>query len=206
MRLRRLRVSPAGNIERLPVYMRVVEATDAQLIHRAREEPEALAELYLRYRDRLYAWFRVRASETAAAELTAELFAQVALSLRRFRDEADGSAAPWLYGIAKNLLRRHHERRRVDDAARRRLGMPVRSYEGEFEEVEERVTAAALAAGIRKALETLSPAQREALELRVLGELSYEEVAAALDCSETAARIRVMRALARLGRLLQPSA
>jgi DNA-directed RNA polymerase specialized sigma24 family protein len=70
---------------------------------------EALATLYLRYRDRLYAWFRARAPEAAASELTAELFAQVALGLKRFRDEADGSAAPWLYGIAKNLLRRYHE-------------------------------------------------------------------------------------------------
>ena len=86
--------------------MQVMAATDAQLIRRAHEDSEALATLYLRYRDRLYAWFRARAPEAAASELTAELFAQVALGLKRFRDEADGSAAPWLYGIAKNLLRR----------------------------------------------------------------------------------------------------
>jgi RNA polymerase sigma-70 factor (ECF subfamily) len=86
------------------VYTQVVAATDAQLIRRAHEDSEALATLYLRYRDRLYAWFRARAPEAAASELTAELFAQVALGLKRFRDEADGSAAPWLYGIAKNLL------------------------------------------------------------------------------------------------------
>jgi RNA polymerase sigma-70 factor (ECF subfamily) len=91
------------------VYTQVVAATDAQLIRRAHEDSEALATLYLRYRDRLYAWFRARAPEAAASELTAELFAQVALGLKRFRDEADGSAAPWLYGIAKNLLRRYHE-------------------------------------------------------------------------------------------------
>ena len=108
-------------------------ATDAELIRRAREEPEALAELYLRYRAQLYAWFRSRLPESAASELTAELFAQVALSLKRFRDEAGGSAAPWLYGIAKNLVRRYHERGRIDEAARRRLGMPIRSYELDFE-------------------------------------------------------------------------
>jgi hypothetical protein len=34
--------------------MQVVAATDAQLIRRAREDPEALAALYLRHRDRLY--------------------------------------------------------------------------------------------------------------------------------------------------------
>ena len=84
--------------------MPVVRDTDAQLVARACSDPDALAELYLRYRAQLYAWFRARVPEAAASELTAELFAQVALGVRRFRDEAGGSAAPWLYGIAKNLL------------------------------------------------------------------------------------------------------
>ncbi|HVD11690.1 MAG TPA: RNA polymerase sigma factor [Gaiellaceae bacterium] len=177
--------------------------TDAQLLRRAREDPEALAELYLRYRDRLYAWFRSRLPEAAASELTAELFAQVALSLKRFRDEAGGSAAPWLFGIAKNLVRRYHESGRLEDAARRRLGMPIRSYEEDFEAVDERLAAAASAAALRATLDALPKLQREALELRVLEELSYEEVAGLLGCSEGAARLRVMRAL---GRLAQPPA
>ena len=185
--------------------MQVVAATDAQLIRRAQEDSEALATLYLRYRDRLYAWFRGRAPEAAASELTAELFAQVALGLKRFRDEADGSAAPWLYGIAKNLLRHYHEQGRLEDAARRRLGMPVRSYEDDFAAVDERLASAASVLELRSTLESLPKPQREALALRVVDGLSYEEVASALDCSETAARLRVMRALGRL-RSAQPPA
>ena len=173
------------------------------MIRRARDDPEALAELYLRYRAQLYAWFRARLPESDASELTAELFAQVALSLKRFRDEANGSAAPWLYGIAKNLLRRYHERGRIDDAARRRLGMPIRSYELDFEAIEERLAAGELQPELEAALRSLPRQQREALELRVVGELPYQDVAAELNCSETAARIRVMRALAKLARLLR---
>jgi RNA polymerase sigma factor (sigma-70 family) len=179
-----------------------VAATDAELIRRAREEPEALAELYLRYRAQLYAWFRARLPESAASELTAELFAQVALSLKRFRDEAGGSAAPWLYGIAKNLVRRYHERGRIDESARRRLGMPIRSYEVDFEAVEERLAASDLHAELRSALASLPRHQREALELRVVAELPYHKVAQELGCSETAARLRVMRALGKLAQLL----
>ena len=178
-------------------------ATDAELIRRAREEPEALAELYLRYRAQLYAWFRSRLPESAASELTAELFAQVALSLKRFRDEAGGSAAPWLYGIAKNLVRRYHERGRIDEAARRRLGMPIRSYELDFEAIEDRLAAGELRGELEAAFESLPREQREALELRVVGELPYQEVAVELGCSETAARLRVMRALGKLARLLR---
>lgn len=176
--------------------------TDAQLIHRAREDPEALAELYLRYREQLYAWFRSRSSETAASELTAEVFAQVTLSLKRFRDEADGSAGPWLYGIARNLLHRYYQRGRVEEAARRRLAMPIRSYELDFEAVEARLTAAELHPCLEPALASLPKAQRDALELRVVEELPYQQVAHELGCTETAARLRVMRALNKLARLL----
>ena len=56
------------------------------------------------------------------------------------------------------------------------------------------------------ALESLPAGQRHALELRVVDELPYERVAEALDCSETAARLRVMRALGKLARLLGASA
>jgi RNA polymerase sigma factor (sigma-70 family) len=176
-------------------------ASDAQLLRRAREDPEALAEIYRRYRDQLYCWFRRRVPESVASELTAELFAQVATSLRRFRDQADGSAAPWLYGIAKNLLGRYHERGRVEEAARRRLGMPLRSYEQDFEALEERLSTSEQR-GLAAALASLPRLQRSALELRVVAELSYHEVALELGCSETAARLRVMRALGKLGRLL----
>ena len=138
--------------------MKARAASDAELIRRAREDPEALAELYLRYRTPFYALFRSRVPESAASELTAELFAQVALSLKRFRDEANGSAAPWLYGIAKNLVRRYHERGRIGETARRRLGMPIRSYELDFEAIEERLAAGELQGVLEPALGVLAEA------------------------------------------------
>ena len=187
------------------MYLRYeVSESDVDLLRRARDDPEALGELYLRYRDRLYLWFCSRVPESAASELTAELFAQVALSLRRFRDEAGGSAAPWLYGIARNLVRRYHERGRIETAARRRLGMPVRSYELDLEAIEDRLVAEGLRKGLATALDSLSEGQREALELRVVEERGYDEIAAKLGCSETAARIRVMRAIGKLTRLFAP--
>jgi len=184
------------------VYIQVVAATDAELIRRARWDPDGLAELYLRYRDQLYSWFRLRVPEAAASELTAELFAQVALSLRRFRDEAGGSAGPWLYGISKNLVRRYYEQGRVEEAARRRLGMPIQVYDLDVERIEARVTAAELAPGLASGLDSLPQDQRDALELRVIEERPYAEVASILGCTETAARLRVMRALGKLARFI----
>jgi RNA polymerase sigma-70 factor (ECF subfamily) len=177
--------------------------TDAQLIRDARKDPDALAELYGRHAVAIHAWLRARTSTTAASELTAETFAQAALSLRRFRDEAEGSAAPWLYGIARNLLRRSLERDRVETAARSRLGMPLAAPEPDLDAIEERDRAERLSPALSAALETLPPGQRHALELRIVDELPYERIASSLSCSEGAARIRVLRALGSLSRRLK---
>src|SRR6266699_3031375 len=98
------------------------EPSDAELLQRSRSEPDAFAEVCRRHVAGLDRWFRRRVESPAvAADLTAETIAQAWVSMRRFRDEAGGSAAPWLYGIAQNLLRQYRRRERVATAARRRL-------------------------------------------------------------------------------------
>jgi RNA polymerase sigma factor (sigma-70 family) len=177
--------------------------TDAQLIREARRDPEPLGELYRRHAPAIHSWLRRQVAPQIACELTAEVFAQAALSLRRFEDPGNGSAAPWLFGIAKNLLRRYFERERVDRAARRRLGMSESSYDANLSRVEERDQAERVKPSLAAALATLPPGQRRALELRVLDELPYDQIASSLSCSEGAARIRVSRALGSLSERLK---
>jgi len=177
--------------------------TDAELVRRARRDPGAFGELYRRHAASLHAFVRSKAPEAVAVELTAETFAQAALGLARFRDEAGGSAGPWLFGIARNLVRRYYERERVDDRARRRLGMPIRSYEFDLDEVDERLDAERLMLPLSSALASLPEGQRDALELRVVAELPYRDVAERLGVSEGAARVRVLRALNSLTKLLK---
>ena len=177
--------------------------TDAELIRAARHDADAFGELYRRHAEAIHAWHARRTDVRTAEDLTAETFAQAALSLRRFRDEADGSAAPWLFGIARNLLARQHERQRAETRARRRLGMPVRIHDDALDAAEERDRADRMAGPLGEALATLPPGQRAALELRVVDELPYGLVASTLGCSEPAARLRVMRALDSLTRILK---
>jgi RNA polymerase sigma-70 factor (ECF subfamily) len=176
--------------------------TDAQLILDAGDDPDAFGELYRRHAPAIHSWFRARAPARIAVDLTAETFAQAALSLHRFRDRANGSAAPWLYGIARNLLRRFVERERVESRARERLGIDVRPFD-EFEQAEERATAAQLRPELAVALASLPAGQRDAVELRVIEELPYVQVARRLGCSELAARLRVTRGLSTLARVLR---
>jgi RNA polymerase sigma-70 factor (ECF subfamily) len=176
----------------------VTDRTDAELIKAAESEAAAFGELYRRHAATVHSWFR-RRLEWAAADLTAEAFAQAWLSRRSFRDKADGSALPWLLGIARNVARESARRNEVETRARRRLGLPIdlASDEG-YAAVEDRLSPSA---ALAQALETLPEHEREALELRVVGELPYADVAERLGLRPAAARLRVSRALRRLSAL-----
>jgi RNA polymerase sigma-70 factor (ECF subfamily) len=174
-----------------------VTRTDAELLKAARHDPEAFRELYERYAAWIRGWFlRHTSSDTAALDLTAETFAQAFGAAKRFRDEAGGSAAPWLFGIARNLLRQYHKHNRIDTAARERLGIPIAFAECEdYERVDERDEATTLLPRLRSAVRSLPSEQRRALLLRIVHGLPYDEVAGRLGCSQNAARLRVSRAL-----------
>ncbi|MGH2871288.1 MAG: RNA polymerase sigma factor [Solirubrobacteraceae bacterium] len=131
----------------------------------------------------------------AAADLAAEVFAAALLSVHRYRDSSD-SALPWLLGVARNTLRMSRRRGRIEDRARRRLGYEPVVLEGP--DLKWVGSLAANGAGALGRLAALPGPERDAVERRVLGEQSYQQIAAALECSELVVRKRVSRGLARL--------
>jgi RNA polymerase sigma factor (sigma-70 family) len=175
----------------------LVHPTDAELLQAARQDPQAFREFYDRYAVWVRSWFqRQTGSESAALDLTAETFAQAWRATRRFRDEADGSGAPWLFGIARNLLRQYHKHHRIETAARERLGLTLAFAESDdYDRVDDRISADSLGPALQTAVGALPDEQRRALELRVVQQLSYDEVAGRLGCTQNAARLRVSRAL-----------
>jgi RNA polymerase sigma-70 factor, ECF subfamily len=171
------------------------ERTDAELIRAASREPAAFGELYRRHAPAVHAWC-VRRLAWAASDLTAETFAQAWLSRRSFRDRRDGSALPWLLGIARNVLRESVRRDRIETRARERLGLPLDlAVEDGYADVDARLSPRR---GLEDALAELPEHERQALELRVVGGLEYADVADALAIRPAAARLRVSRALRRL--------
>ena len=141
---------------------------------------------------RLRGWLqRETGNREVATDLAAETFAQALVSMRRFRG---GDETAWLYGIARNLFFQYRRRARVEDAARRRVGMSLRDW-SEYDEVDER---ASVPNGLAAALGALPPDEREAIELRVVDELEYDDIAARLTITPGAVRMRVHRALRKL--------
>ncbi|MDX6543071.1 MAG: hypothetical protein QOK32_674 [Gaiellaceae bacterium] len=175
------------------------DCTDAELLRRSRRSADAFRAFYDRYAERIYRFHLRRiSSEDAALELTAETFSEAWLSRGRFEDRVAGSAAPWLFGIARNVLAQSLRRRALDTRARERLGLDLTEEGAIVDECSFDGSNDAL----RDAVAALDDGQRHAVGLRVLGELGYDEIAAELDISREAARVRVFRGLRRLRRQL----
>jgi RNA polymerase sigma factor (sigma-70 family) len=95
-------------------------------------------------------------------------------------------------------------RLRVEDAARRRLGMErIELGREDIERIEALIDFEHIGREVRDAFGELRADQREALRLRVIEGRSYREIAAALGCSEDVVRARVSRGLRRLAAQLE---
>jgi RNA polymerase sigma factor (sigma-70 family) len=175
--------------------------TDAQLLSAARSDAHAFRELYDRYAEAIHRFHlgRTRARE-AALDLTAETFAQAWVSRERFSDLADGSAAPWLFAIARHVLVASVRKRRLERSACEQLGILAAVDRAEAPTEPDELWLE----GLDEAFAGLTPDVQDAVLLRVLEDMSYEDVAKRTGTSPGAARVRVHRGLAALrDRLLQ---
>ncbi|MET8339872.1 RNA polymerase sigma factor [Streptosporangium canum] len=168
-------------------------ADDAELIRRSEHTPEAFADLFDRHAPALRRYVARRLGPSLADDIVSDAF--LAAFRRRNRyDTSHPDARPWLYGIAARLISRH---RRVEIRFYRAL---VRSGIDEIaepytERVDDRVTAQQ--AGLAAALAKLSPDDREVLLLVAWADMSYEDVARALDIPVGTVRSRLHRARAK---------
>jgi RNA polymerase sigma factor (sigma-70 family) len=173
--------------------------SDDELIAVAREDPRAFGRIYERHSEAVlrYLLYRTGSAEQAA-ELTAEVFAAAFEACARYRRNGTPARA-WLFGIANHKLADSARRRRIDDRARRRLGIErLELPDQELERVEELADLERAGGRLEALVGDLPPAEREAVLARVVRERSYLELAEALGVSRETARKRVSRGLARL--------
>jgi RNA polymerase sigma-70 factor (ECF subfamily) len=161
---------------------------------------ESFVALYRQHAEDLLSFFARRTMDgEAAADLTAETFAQALASRQRFRDHGEG-AAPWLYAIAQHQLTHYYRRGRASAKARERLGMPARAElsNDDLQRIEELIDLGEVAGEVRRAMAELPASLRDAVALRIVEAQPYSAIAAELGCTEQAARLRVSRGLRRL--------
>lgn len=192
--------SPTGETETLGFSSR----SDEELLEASVTCPDRFVELYDRHARGVLAFFARRTYDSqVAADLTAETFAQAFAGRASFRNPGPGSAAAWLYTIARRQLNRYIRRRVVEANWRRRLGMESLAVPSDaIERAEELLDLGAVREQVTAALDMLRGDLRDAVTLRVVDGWSYAEAAERLGCSEALVRQRVSRGLRQLAKHL----
>ena len=169
---------------------------DHDLIRRSAGEPEAFGQIFDRHAATVHRYLARRVGRTLADDLTAETFL-IAFRGRERYDLSRPDSLPWLYGIAANLLRGHQRAEIRQYRALARTGFdPV--YEEPGDRVLARVAAAGRVRALAAVLARLPVGEREVLTLVSQAQLSYPEVARALDIPVGTVRSRLHSARKRL--------
>lgn len=168
-----------------------------ELVDRAQgHSPDAWEDLYLHCRPKLVGYARRRLpSAQAADDAVSEAFARAIAKIDDFRWEGIGFEG-WMFGITRNVVleiqRAFTRDRRIEDRQAAASPPPVPDEVGaNLERSEEREH-------VRRAFALLGDDDRELLELRVVGGLTADEVAAVLGKQAGAVRMAQSRALDRL--------
>ena len=190
-----------------------VAISDAVAVERTlageREAYRVLVERHSQYVYRLA--YRMTGKNEDAEEVVQEAFLRAYQKLEQFAGNAN--FATWVYRIAANYAIDRLRQRKNEDARREQ---PQRVAEGEPEtdplsEVKDRAPSperlagsAQLAARMKEALDTLTPAERTAIVMRHWDGCGIEEIAAVLKSNTSAAKNTVFRAVQKLRSALKP--
>lgn len=181
--------------------------SDAVLLRRALagDEPAFLA-LYERLKAGIFRYaFYMTGSRTAAEEITQEVFLMLLNQGGSYR-ESRGEVGAFVFGVARNLVRRMERRERTyeplpgDDSLDNLAG----SLMEERESLVSKVARNQVTARVQAAIATLPDHYRQPVVLCDLCELSYEEAAQRLRCAVGTVRSRLNRAHHLLAQKLQP--
>jgi RNA polymerase sigma factor (sigma-70 family) len=170
---------------------------DSVLIERSvRGRPDAFVDVVRRHETAIHGYLARRAGREAAHDLLAEVWLR-AFAARGGYDSGYADARPWLYGIARNVLREHWRTTGGTEF--------VAIDEGRtdpWDGVDDRLDSAARAAAALSAVRALPPAEREVLLLVAWDQLTVAEAARMLGVPQGTARSRLHRARTALRRVL----
>jgi len=177
--------------------------SDADVMGASVQQPAEFGEIFDRHGASILRFLVRRVGPEPAEQLLGDTF-RIAFERRVSFDRTRDTAAPWLYGIATNLLRRHRrsEGRRLRATAR--LAGDPDGNAAEEDRVIAAADARALLPSVAEAVLELPDAERDVLLLFAWEELTYDDIAAALDVPVGTVRSRLNRGRSRVRELLEP--
>jgi RNA polymerase sigma-70 factor (ECF subfamily) len=174
------------------------------LLRAARDDPDAFAAFYDAHAERVLVFLARRILDAELAfDLMSETFAIALERIEQFRGSTAEEEEGWLFAIARSEMSRYWRHGKVERAAMLRLAVPRPQLSDEhLERIEDLAGIAAVTVDLHDAMASLPDDQRRAVELRVVCELGYDELASTLGITQQVARARVSRGLRALARSL----
>jgi RNA polymerase sigma-70 factor (ECF subfamily) len=147
---------------------------------------------YDEYVDKVYAFIYRRVSHKQTAEdLTSQTFIKAWENIEKF-DSEKGAFSSWIFTIAKNNIIDHYRRAKetydLDKVFDLQSDENVEMQTGLRHQLEQ----------IRKYIEELSSDQKEIIIMRVWDDLSFKDIAAILNKSESSIKMTFYRAMEKL--------
>jgi RNA polymerase sigma-70 factor (ECF subfamily) len=164
---------------------------DADLIERSLVDGRLFEPLFDRHYRAIHRYFNARAGVAAADDLASETFT-IAFRRRGSYDLSRTDAAPWLYGIALNLLRGHRRSEENRHRTHARVAASANDHQDGSAEVFDKN------GGVSLALLDLDEQDRDLIILFAWAELSYEQRGAAFGLPVGTVRSRLSRIRARM--------
>ena len=169
---------------------------DNVLVRRSWDQPQIFALIFDRHASTIHAYAARRAGRPVADDVMAETFL-IAFERRRSFDVDRTSARPWLYGIASNLLGRHARQEERQWRAYARHAGDAGSVEHESGAVA-RLDAARALAQMSAVVRRLDVVDRDVLLLYAWADLTYDQIAQALNLPVGTVRSKLHRVRTRL--------
>jgi len=172
--------------------------TDQQLVQRAqRGDPRAFDLLVLKYQGRIGGLVSRYINDPGEVEdVTQEAFIKAYRALDKFR--GDSAFYTWLYRIASNAAKNHlvakGRRPGADATIEDAEGFEQADLISESSTPEAVLMSEELAQVVTEAMDALPEELRAALTLREFEGLSYDDIAAVLECPVGTVRSRIFRA------------
>jgi RNA polymerase sigma-70 factor (ECF subfamily) len=181
------------------------EQRQAQLIREAAGgDQHALAALYDATSRTVYGLLlRILSDASAAEEVLLDVYEQVWRQAAQYSRER-GSPLAWLTTIARSRAIDRLRRGRREQQNTEPLEGIVATARAGGESAEEAVMAGEVRAVVRAALDSLTPEQREVIELAYYGGMSHSEIAAARGIPLGTVKTRTRLGLMRLREMLRP--
>lgn len=161
-------------------------------------EKEAFGEIYNQFLRRIYRFvYFLVGSQELSEDLTQETFLKAWKALPNFSLKR-GTIQAFLFSIARNLVTDYRRRKKT-------ISLDLNRMEeiDPDENVEEKIIEKEEGKQIYKALLKLKDIERQIIILRYFEELSFVEVAQAVDMKDGAVRVRIGRILRKLKKILE---